>query len=271
MEKVRRVERMAALTKQLVDHPQELLSLNDFCDLFGIAKSTLSEDLNALRKGIEKYGLGKLETVAGAAGGVRYIPYRSGKMANDVLLTVKEKLEDPARIIPGGFIYMSDILCDATLSMQLGEVLMTRFAHMKPDYILTVETKGIPLALMVAKAFHKPLVIARRDSKVTEGSSIGINYVSGPQGKLQTMSLTKRALAPHSRVLIIDDFMRGGGTIKGMHELISEIGSQVVGVGVLMATEEPQEKMVSDYTALFSCRYGEEKAYLDITPNFDVE
>ena len=46
---------------------------------------------------------------------------------------------------------------------------MTRFADRNPDYIMTVETKGIPLAVMVARAFNKPLVIARRDSKVTEG------------------------------------------------------------------------------------------------------
>ena len=38
MEKVRRVERIAALTKMLVDSPQKLISLNEFCDYFGIAK-----------------------------------------------------------------------------------------------------------------------------------------------------------------------------------------------------------------------------------------
>lgn len=32
MEKVRRVERMVALTKLLVDSPQELISLRYFCD-----------------------------------------------------------------------------------------------------------------------------------------------------------------------------------------------------------------------------------------------
>lgn len=88
---------------------------------------------------------------------------------------------------------------------------MTRFMDRNPDYILTVETKGIPLAVMVARAFNKPLVIARRDSKVTEGSAISINYVTGSSGRIQTMTLTKRAIPPNARVLIIDDFMKAGG------------------------------------------------------------
>ena len=73
---------------------------------------------------------------------------------------------EPDRIIPGGFIYMSDIFYDWHVMTRLGEIIMTRFVDRNPDYILTVETKGIPLAVMVARAFNKPLVIARRDSKV---------------------------------------------------------------------------------------------------------
>ena len=50
MNKVRRVERMVAMTKLLVDSPQKLISLNYFCDFFGMAKSTVSEDLNLIEK-----------------------------------------------------------------------------------------------------------------------------------------------------------------------------------------------------------------------------
>ena len=112
MEKVRRVERIAALTKMLVDSPQKLISLNDFCEYFGIAKSTLSEDIASVRKAMNHFELGAVETVAGAAGGVRFIPHRKGKQANQVLRDVQERMQEPDRIIAGGFIYMSDILYD---------------------------------------------------------------------------------------------------------------------------------------------------------------
>lgn len=270
MEKVRRVERIAALTKILTDSPQKLIPLKYFCEFFSIAKSTLSEDLSGVRRALAHYSLGRVETVAGAAGGVRFIPFRKGQRANDVLTEVKERLTNPERIIPGGFIYMSDILYDGAITGRLGEILMSRFARTEPNYIMTVETKGIPLALMVARAFNKPLVIARRDSRVTEGSSISINYVTGSQRRIQTMSLTKRAIPAGAKVLIIDDFMKGGGTAKGMKELVHETGGFVVGVGVLIATEEPSPKMIEKYESLFTFKTVDEKyRRIDIEPVYD--
>ena len=133
MEKVRRVERMVAMTKLLVDSPQKLIPLNYFCDFFGIAKSTVSEDLTCVRQSMEHFQLGTLETVAGATGGVRFIPHRKGPQANDILQEVRERLTEPDRIIPGGFIYMSDILYDWHVMTRLGEIIMTRFMNRKPD------------------------------------------------------------------------------------------------------------------------------------------
>ncbi len=270
MEKVRRVERIAALTKLLVDSPQELIPLGDFCEFFNIAKSTLSEDLLSVRESLQHFELGSIETVAGAAGGVRFIPYRGGKQANSVLDTVKERLCESNRIIPGGFIYMSDILYDWHVASRLGEIIMTRFAEAKPDYILTVETKGIPLAIMVARAFNKPLTIARRDNRVTEGSSISINYLSGSSRRIQTMSLTKRAIPQGARVLIVDDFMKAGGTANGMAELVKEMGAHVVGTGVLVATETTDSRLVADFKTLFTLQKVDEiTKEIEITPVYD--
>ena len=46
------------------------------------------------------------------------------------------------------------------------------------------------------------------------------------------MFLSKRSLKPNSRVLIVDDFLKGGGTITGMISLLSEFDSELVGVAV---------------------------------------
>ena len=60
---------------------------------------------------------------------------------------------------------------------------------------MTVATKGIPLAYAVANYLNVPVVIVRRDSKVTEGSTVSINYVSGSSKRIQTMVFSKRSLA----------------------------------------------------------------------------
>ena len=64
------------------------------------------------------------------------------------------------------------------------------------------------------------------------------------------MSLPRRALAAGSKVLVIDDFMKAGGTARGMIDLANEVGAKVVGTGVLIATNEPEKKLVDEYLAL---------------------
>ena len=76
MEKNRRLERLVILAKQLTNNPSRLFSLGGFADAFGCAKSTLSEDMAMIRDTLEAQGEGTLETIAGAAGGVRYLPCR---------------------------------------------------------------------------------------------------------------------------------------------------------------------------------------------------
>lgn len=55
MARVKRMERVVALTKQLVDHPYQLFSFTYFCKKFEVAKSTLSEDVLAVRAGLGAY------------------------------------------------------------------------------------------------------------------------------------------------------------------------------------------------------------------------
>ena len=90
MERCRRLERLVILAKQLTNTPSHLFSLGEFADAFGCAKSTLSEDMAMIRDILEKQGLGTLETVAGAAGGVRYLPCRPEPFVHASLLRMAE-------------------------------------------------------------------------------------------------------------------------------------------------------------------------------------
>ena len=267
MVKAKRIERVVALTKLLADHPYRLFSFSYFCKKFEIAKSTLSEDVMAVKSGLELYGLGKVETMSGAAGGVRFIPCHLPEDDAAFLQDLAVKLAAPERILPGGMLYTTDLLCHPETVVRLGEIFMMRLAHLLPDCIMTVETSGIPLAMQVARAFNVPLVIARHTSDITEGSTVNINYVSGSTKSIQNMAMPKRALKAGSRVLIVDDVMKGGGTAKGMTALAQEVGAQVVGKAFLIATAEPKRKLVDDYTAFFTLHAvdeDEQLVHLDI-------
>ena len=121
------------------------------------------------------------------------------------------------------------------------------------------------MALMTAKAMNLPLVIIRKDIKVSEGPTLSMTYVSGNTSKVESMSLPRKALKPDSKVIIIDDFMRGGGTIKGMTDLMTEFGAEVVGTGVFISTTQPEEKMVKNYISLIELDVQGDK--ISVQPN----
>ncbi|MBU5676488.1 pur operon repressor [Alkaliphilus sp. MSJ-5] len=268
MGKLKRNERIAAIVKILSDNPNRIFTLSYFSDLFQSAKSTISEDIVVTKQAMEKANLAKIETMTGAAGGVKLIPITTAHQNKEILGEICSRLKDKDRILPGGFLYMIDVLYSPHIIHSVGEVFASQFDYKDVDYIVTVETKGIPIALMVAKAMNLPLIILRRENKVTEGSTVSINYVSGSSGKIQRMSLSRRAIKPGSKVIIIDDFMKAGGTAKGMIDMMKEFDAEVVGTGVLIATKEPEKKIVNDYIPLLILEeVKEEDEQINIYPN----
>lgn len=250
MDRIRRNERLAAMTRILVESPNKIFTLGTFCDMFGSAKSTLSEDIDILRGVFTQFKLGQLDTVTGAAGGVRYRPIPSAEDAYRSVRELAAQMTSPGRVLPGGFIYMADILAMPEIMERMGAIIASQYYRSEPDFVLTMETKGIPVAMMAAKALGVPMVIVRRDSKVYEGPAVNINYLSGSGGRVETMSLSRRAVREGQRALIVDDFMRAGGTARGMVDMMREFAVTVVGVCVLVATQEPVKKRLDGVKSL---------------------
>ncbi|RSK25480.1 pur operon repressor [Bacillus sp. HMF5848] len=248
--KFRRSSRLVDMTNHLREHPRQLIPLTYFSDKYDSAKSSISEDLTIIKQTFEEQGIGTVMTVPGAAGGVKYIPTAEEKSTNEFIAALCDKMASPNRLLPGGYLYLTDILGQPQTVQAIGRIFASIFAKLEIDVVMTVATKGIPLAYATANYLNVPVVIVRRDTHVTEGSTVSINYVSGSSKRIQTMMLSKRSLAEGSRVLIIDDFMKAGGTIQGMISLLEEFNAVVSGIGVLVEAEGTEEKLVQQYVSL---------------------
>ncbi len=252
MDKLKRSQRMVLLTKELTENPGKIFSLNYFCERYQSAKSSISEDLNIIRDIFSESDEGHLKTISGVTGGVVFYPYLGDRAEKSFLKELAKDLSKGDRILPGGYLYMTDLIYSPDILRKLAKIFAKKFRETKPDYIVTIETKGIPLALMTAETFGVPLVIIRDSSRVTEGSAVNINYVSGSNHTISTMSLAKRTLPENSKVIVIDDFMKAGGTAKGMIDLLGEFNAEILGMGILITTAEPENKLVKEYLSLLS-------------------
>lgn len=268
MKKVQKHDRISVITNILTDNPNKIYTLTYFCNLFNCAKSTISEDLDMVKEIFNNYELGTIETVSGAAGGVYYNPLMTDAQIKSFTKELSELINTSDRIIPGGYIYMNDLLYSPQISKNIGRALASLFKGTDVDYIITIETKGIPIALMTAMALNKPMVVVRNQTKLTDGTAIHLNYITGSNHRINTMCLSTRAIKKGSKVLFIDDFMKAGGTAKGIIELMQEFEAQLVGIGVLMATKVPETKVVEDFkTLLWLDAVDENNKVVDIYNN----
>lgn len=249
MDKFKRNERLAVIMQVLTSSPNRIFTLSHFCEMFGAAKSTISEDAAILAETMKTFQLGTLETVTGAAGGMRYRPMTQEGEGRRFVEKICDMIRNPNRVLPGGYLYFSDILSDPALVSGMGKLFAAEYYDAGVDFVLTMETKGIPVALMTAEALHVPLTIARHTSKVYEGSAVNINYVSG-KGVIETMSLSRRAVREGTTALIVDDFMRDGGTARGMLAMLQEFNVHCAGMCFVMSLENPAQRLVENTRSL---------------------
>ncbi|AVP35838.1 pur operon repressor [Staphylococcus felis] len=246
----KRSERIVFMTQYLISNPNKLVPLTYFVDKFKQAKSSISEDVQIIKETFLKEQLGTIETVAGASGGVKYRPQMQKEEAVAVVNEVISLLQEKERLLPGGYLFLSDLVGNPRLLNKVGRLIATIYMKEELDAIVTIATKGISLANAVASVLNLPVVVIRKDNKVTEGSTVSINYVSGSTRKIETMVLSKRTLKEHSNVLIVDDFMRAGGSINGVMNLMNEFKAHVKGVSVLVESKEVKQRLIEDYTSL---------------------
>lgn len=257
--KLRRSGRLIDMTHFLLEHPHQLVPLTFFSERYESAKSSISEDLAIIKEQFEQQGIGTIATVSGAAGGVKFISKIGKQEAIQVENDLKKLLAVPERILPGGYLYMTDVLGHPKYVNQIGRIFASIFSDHNIDVVMTIATKGIPLAYAVASHVNVPVVVVRNDNRVTEGSTVSINYVSGSSKRIQTMTLARRSLKPGANVLIIDDFMRAGGTINGMIHLLEEFQAKLAGIGVFVESAAIKERLVEEYVSVLKLSHVSEK------------
>ncbi|MBF0715842.1 pur operon repressor [Gemelliphila palaticanis] len=248
--KHKRSERIVMMTEYLLKNPNKLIPLTYFVNKFNQAKSSISEDIYIIKTSFQDENIGNVITLSGVNGGVIFQPVLSDMSAKEIILEFINILKENNRLLAGGYIYLSDIIGNPNIMNKLGLLIANIYQNNEIDAVVTVASKGIPVAYAVASVLNKPVVIIRRDNKVTEGTTVAVNFVSGSTRKIETMILAKRSLKEGSKVLLVDDFLRGGGVMTGMRTLMQEFKAEVVGMAVLAECFDSGNIDSAEYTYL---------------------
>lgn len=262
--KGKRTERLIRIASRLLLRPSQPISLTDTASGFGVSKTLVSDDVEIISEALANEGLGNIIVDRGRSGGAYFMPNPSGEYRDLTLGDIAARLSVQDRLLPGGLIYYTDLLFEPSIASFLGFTMASCFAEGKPNVVMTSEVKGIPLGFFTAYALGVPLAVCRFRNRPSDGPAVGVHFPTG-SGDVRTMYLGTRSLAASSRVLVVDDFMRGGSTTAGMLLMAREFGAAVTGIGVFIASAEPRKKAVTEYSSLLDLALRDGVPHLSIS------
>jgi xanthine phosphoribosyltransferase len=151
---------------------------------------------------------------------------------------LKERILKEGRNLGNGILKIDSLLnhqLDPQLMVGMGKAMAELFAGVQVDRILTAEISGIAPALMTAIELNVPVVYARKKQPITMRGPIYMEAApSHTKGGMVELLVSGEFLKANESVLIIDDFLASGETLKALARLVQAANARVVGVGVVV-------------------------------------
>lgn len=113
------------------------------------------------------------------------------------------------------------------------------------DILVTAEAKGIPLVYEISKHLDmKEYVVARKSIKPYMKNPLVSEVVSITTQKSQTLCLDEDDVRriKGRRVIVIDDVISTGESIRALEDLVAEAGGNVVARAAILAEGESAER-----------------------------
>lgn len=162
-----------------------------------------------------------------------------------------KKVEDYIRSIPN-FPEKDIIFRDVTSVLQDADGLKLAIDEMVKlldgvdcDVIAGTESRGFIFGMPIAYLLNKPFVLVRKVGKLpceTISKTYDLEYGSA------TIEIHKDAIQKGQKVVLVDDLIATGGTMKAAAELVEELGGEVVKMLFLIELAGLEgRKVLSDY------------------------
>ncbi len=124
---------------------------------------------------------------------------------------------------------------DPQLMKEIGHEFANRFSDQIITKVLTIESSGIAPSVMLGLEIGAPVVFARKRKSLTLSDNLYSSKVhSFTKNETNDISVSRNFLNADDNVLIVDDFLANGEAVKGLLDIASQAGANVVGVGIVI-------------------------------------
>jgi len=144
-----------------------------------------------------------------------------------VVEELKKKIRDIEDFPKPGIVFkdITTLLRDASSFNRAVDLLGHRYLDQPIDLVVGIEARGFVVGAALAYKLNKGVILVRKPGKLpykTHSVSYELEYGS------DTLEIHQDAIEPGQRVLIADDVLATGGTVRAVVDLVRKTGGEVV-------------------------------------------
>lgn len=155
--------------------------------------------------------------------------YRSG--------LVSEAVKQRVLVDEMGVVNVRHLAYDLDILLLAASAAYLEFAG-SVDAVLTAAVNGIPLATIISWALSARLAVARRERESTSARYFEAEVILRDPPSVSHLYLPAEQLRRGERVLIVDDLLRSGRTLRALMRIAASANAYVVGVLSILAAGE---------------------------------
>lgn len=129
---------------------------------------------------------------------------------------------------------ITPLLKDKDAFRECIERMANHFRGKKIDLVVSNEARGFIIGGALAYELGVGFVPIRKKGKLP---SKVVNLTYNKEYESDTIEIHEDSIEPGQNVLLVDDLLATGGTIKANAELVEKLGGRIVGMGFLIELE----------------------------------
>jgi adenine phosphoribosyltransferase len=129
---------------------------------------------------------------------------------------------------------VAGVLRDAGLLAALGPALVAPFRSAEVTKVCAPEARGPILGALAATALGVGLVLARKDERNHPGADRRTTSAPTWRGTSEVFLTRSFDFRPGDRVLVVDDWITSGSSVRAVAAAIASAGAEYVGAAVLV-------------------------------------
>jgi adenine phosphoribosyltransferase len=110
-------------------------------------------------------------------------------------------------------------------------LMIEPYRDARVDIVVGMESRGFIFSGPIAYELHAGLVPVRKLGKLP-AETVSVEYAL--EYGSNTLEIHKDAIKPGQRILIVDDLLATGGTVRGTIELVERLKGEIVGLDFLV-------------------------------------